>query len=196
MGRIGGRGVIYIAVGDKAASAYERSAASLPHGLSHKVIRIAGADNVTLSRELKTRLYELSPWEFTLYLDADTIPHGDICAGFEIIEDGWDVAIAPSDKQGVDCLWHIAEDERTTTFRELGRRPLQLQAGVIFFRRSAAVCGFFMAWRDEWERYRGQDQGAFLRALERAPVRVWLLGRPWNGGAVIAHRFGDLRQLL
>jgi hypothetical protein len=187
-------GVVYIAVGDKAEKLAERSADALPSWIGKHIIYIAGVGSAQMSRDLKTRLYDLSKWEYTLYLDADTIPYGDVSAGFEIVRSGWDMVITFSDKQGEDCLWHLESDERILTFRELGRVPLQLQAGVFFFRRSEAVKCFFSVWRSEWERFRGQDQGAFLRALERAPLRIWLLGRPWNGGAIIAHRYGEVTR--
>jgi hypothetical protein len=66
----------------------------------------------------------------------------------------------------------------------------QWQCGVMFVRRNERTERFFKAWHREWGRYGGEDQAAFVRALHRVPLRVWVLGRPWNGGAVIQHRFG------
>jgi len=48
--------------------------------------------------------------------------------------------------------------------------------------------------RAEWLRFRDQDQAALLRALAIAPVRAWLVGHPWNGGALVDHRFGACRR--
>jgi len=69
-------------------------------------------------------------------------------------------------------------------------RILSLQGGVFFFRKSPQAHAFFESWRQEWGRFGDQDQGAMLRAMALSPLRVWLLGRPWNGGAVIGHLFG------
>lgn len=169
--------------------------ANMP-GLKVKVIEAemeAATSDEQRSRMAKVRLDELSPFETTLYIDADTRPQADLSAGFEMIESGFDLAIAPSGNQGEDCLWHVNDKERRETIRELGYQPLQLQAGLFFFGRSERTRRFFEAWREEWERWRDQDQAAFLRALKREPVRIWLLGRPWNGGAMCQHWFGRCR---
>ncbi len=144
-------------------------------------------------RWAKVNLDRLSPYDLTLYIDADTRVRQDVSAAFELLADGWDVVVAHSAQQGDGWLWHVGEAERNVTAREIGLGGVQLQAGMIGFRKSDAVTRLFSAWRDEWERWQGQDQAALLRALYREPVRVWLLGRPWNGGAVIEHRFGAVR---
>ncbi len=153
-----------------------------------------GMISAQASRWAKVNLDNISPYERTLYLDADTRTQADLSAGFDMLEDGFDLVITPSSNQGEDCLWHVQEPERQQTIDELGYLPLQLQAGVFFFRKSTAVLTFFEAWREEWERYRDQDQAAFLRALKRCPLKMWLLGRPWNGGSLIDHRFGACRK--
>jgi len=148
----------------------------------------------SLGRWAKVNLDNLTPFEYTLYLDADTRVHGDISAGFDIIKDGWDIAMTPSTVQGSGILWHVDKAEREATFLELGQELVQLQGGVMFFRKSTAVSSFFEAWRYEWERWQGQDQGALLRALHQRPVRLWLLNNEWNGGALIEHRYGAARR--
>ncbi len=154
---------------------------------------IGFGDNGT-GRWAKLNLDQLSPYDPTLYLDADTRVHGDARAILSILGDGYDLAVAPSTKQGTEALWHIAEDEREATFAELGRDLLQLQGGVIAFRKTAEVHALFAAWREEWQRWRDQDQAALLRALYRCPVRLWLLSNEWNGGALIEHRYGAARR--
>lgn len=145
-------------------------------------------------RWAKINLDLLTPYDDTLYLDADTRIHGDISAGLRVLADGWDMAICPSTKQGTELLWHVDEAERKATFKELGHDLLQLQGGVIFFRKSPEVHALFQAWREEWQRWRDQDQAALLRALYRCPVRLWLLDNEWNGGSLIEHRYGAARR--
>lgn len=146
-------------------------------------------------RDIKTRLLDFIPidWNAVLYIDADTRVRLDPSVGFQILDDGWDMAIMPSAHQDLDAFWHIDYDERETTYDEIGYIPLQLQAGVMFVARNRQVERFFEAWYNEWTRFEDQDQAAFVRALQREPIKLWLLGKPFNGGAVISHHFGQAR---
>jgi hypothetical protein len=191
------RGVAYVAIGQKAkAEAAESILALRDHDdLPLAVIGTTDyVDPMQGSRWAKLNIDKLVPkeWEQIAYLDADTRPRESISTGFEILDDGWDMVIVPSDHQGDDLLWHIDEEEREATLAQTFL-PLQLQAGVFWFARNARTERLFSEWRKEWLRWKGQDQGAFLRALSRVPVRLWLLGFPWNGGAAIAHLFGRTR---
>jgi histidinol-phosphate/aromatic aminotransferase/cobyric acid decarboxylase-like protein len=86
---------------------------------------------------------------------------------------------------------HIKNEERELTFSELGTSDLlQLQAGVFFFHKSPAVLELFTAWREQWERFEDQDQAALLRALDKTPVKVWILSYLFNGGELVQHLFG------
>jgi len=197
-------GVCYIAYGLRARQETEQAIKYLRqhHDWPITVIgeRVNGAehrefeDPAGTGRWAKVNLDALSPYTDTLYLDADTRVHGEIGAGFHILADGFDVVLAPSTKQATDALWHIAEEEREATFAELGRDLLQLQGGVFWFRKSIETAALFAAWREEWQRWRDQDQAALLRALHRQLVRLWLLGNDWNGGVLIEHRYGAARR--
>jgi len=145
-------------------------------------------------RWAKVNLDSLSPYELTLYLDADTRVREDLSSGFELLADGWDVAIVPSECQGQRMLWHVGMEDKATTLDAWPCEPLQLQGGVFYFRKSAATATLFQIWREQWLMYEDQDQGALLRALAFSPVRVWLLGRPWNGGALVSHLFGRAKR--
>jgi hypothetical protein len=145
------------------------------------------------ARAAKISLYDLSPYDHTLYIDADTRIQGDISPGFRLLDAGYELVIVPSHSQGNDLLWHVDAAEREQTFLECGYSPLQLQAGVFWFRKTAAVKRLFANWRKEWLRYEGQDQAAFTRALHTSGVKLWLMGRPFNGGPVIQHHFGACR---
>ena len=59
--------------------------------------------------------------------------------------------------------------------------------------KNERTANLFDAWKREWMRYSGEDQAAFVRALYSAPVKIWLLGHPWNGGAAIGHNWGAMR---
>jgi hypothetical protein len=143
----------------------------------------------------KVNLDRLSPFDWTLYMDADTRAMSvEIGIGFDLLGDGWELVITPSANQGDDWLWHVGAEEREATESEYGARVVVLQGGVFWFRKCEAVTRLFEAWRAEWLRYRGQDQAALLRAVRQAPVKRWLLGRPFNGGSVVKHLFKWARR--
>ena len=196
------RGVVYIAYGWRAVKEAGYSIATLRrrNDLPVTVIgeRVQGAvhvefdDRQSMGRWAKCNLDRLSPYTFTLYLDADTRVHGDISAGCALLQ-SWDVAMAPSKVQGDGIMWHVGDEEREATWKELGHHLLQLQGGMMFWRKNERTRAFFQAWREEWERWKGQDQAALLRALHRTPLRLWLLSNEWNGGSLIEHRYGAAR---
>lgn len=191
------RGIIYVAYGEAA----RQEARLSMQGLSYPVTVVGDrpieeAGHIPFpnpgygARWAKLNVDLLSPYNPTGYIDADTRVYQPLDAGFEIIEDGWDFAIAPSMMQGEDWLWKCGE-ERERVIEECFFQPLSLQAGVFFFAKNERTGTFFQVWREMWQGK--QDQAALLRALYRVPIKVWLLGRPWNGGTIIQHRFGFAR---
>lgn len=208
------RGVVYVAYGRRAISAVKASVASLKRYNSFPVVVISdkinleipgaetvqfrslGGSNIQQSRNAKLRILSYVPeeWNSVLYLDADTEVQGKLTQGFKVLEKGWDLAIVPSAYQGRGLFQHIEDMERGYTVETLRNpEPLQLQAGVMFVRRSETTMTFFQNWRAEWRRFGSQDQAALLRALDKTPIRICLLGRNYNGGDLVAHHFGRAR---
>ena len=192
------QGVAYVAFGAQAEQEQEQAVASLQrvHSWPVEVVRNAplGLTDMQASRWAKTHLLDLVPFEQILYLDADTRVQGDLSAGFQVLDDGWDIALAFSENQGQDWLWHVGDEERNATRAAWGgMEPLQLQAGMMFVARNERTYELFAEWQRQWAQWKDQDQGALLRALRIKPVRVWLFGRPWNGGALVRHLFGRTR---
>jgi hypothetical protein len=202
------RGAVYVAYGDAARSEAAESIASLRE---HNDLPVFCISDVKLDAtvdgccigfpggkgarwaKLQAEAF-VQDWDQFVYIDADTRIRGDITAGFDILDDGWDIAMTPSANQDDDAFWHIGDDEMSATINEIGNPyPLQLQCGMMFVNRNERTMELYDAWREEWLRWRDQDQAAFIRALHQCPVRLWLLGRPWNGGAMIRHRFGAIR---
>lgn len=193
------RGVCIVAYGEKAQHESSQCLRTVRREKLNVFIQSASTllklTDAQKARYAKITLPEWSPFTDTLYLDADTRIHGDVGAGFEALDSGFDMVITPSSQQGEDLMWHIGEGERSETFNRYGAADiLQLQGGVLWFRKNDATQKFFNAWREEWMMYQKEDQAALLRAMKRAPLRVHLLGFPFNGGAVIAHRWGAIRQ--
>ena len=194
-------GVMYVAFGRKARNEAAQSIKSLRafHDWPVLVVgdkALGGArfrqyeNRGTPGRWAKVNLDKLTPWAWTLFLDADTRIHGDLGLGFRLLANGYDLVMVPSRPQHNDILRHLSERERKRTLDELPLDPLQLNTGVMWFGPGAAP--LFALWREEWERWRDKDQGALLRALYRHPVAVALLGQPFNDehGEVVEHRFG------
>lgn len=193
------RGVVMVVYGDAAEIALNRAALALSEVCPALPVtvhreRVPGYTDMQQSRHAKVTMLDWSPYQYTAYLDADTQVYQDISAGFEALENGFDLAITPSQNQGERMLWHCGERDKAETLTAVGAESLQLQAGVMFVARNARTRALFDGWRAEWEKYRDQDQGALLRALYQCPVKVWLLGQPWNGGAVCAHHWGSIRR--
>ena len=195
------QGALYVAVGRKAGFEARISIESLRMHSRLKVMvagdqKIDGAlfhpfENVGRpGRWAKVNLDKISPWDDTLFLDADTRIRKDVSLGFRLLDYGWDMVMVGSIPQGEDVLNHATSAEREITLMEIPLDPFQFNTGVMWFRKTTRVRRFFVAWRKEWQRWQDVDQGAFLRALNRRPIAIALLGRDYNGGRVIEHRFG------
>lgn len=188
-------GIVYVAYGAKAKSEAQLSIKSLRRFTDMPVTVI---DETVFNnpgpgaRWAKLNMDTLVNYDQVLYLDADTRINEDVTSGFELL-DNWDLAIAPSKNQGNEIFKHIQDsDEKQETLHEIGNWfPIQLQCGVMLFDRLRCA-KLFSEWRNQWQRWQGQDQAALLRALAIEPVRVWLLGKCWNSedGTIVQHLFG------
>lgn len=198
-------GVVYVALGKNAQEEVGKSIKTLRKNWSKRedvyVLEEplhsspVGASVGQQAHWAKTCADLWSPFDLTLLLDADTRIKGSLSVGFTTLRQGWDLVAVPSQARA-EVLWHLSHDDKEATFLGTGlSRPLMLNTGVLFFAATPRVKRFFEAWRLEWLRFKGWDQGAFLRALRRAPAAVWLLGSPFNsaGGEVIDHLFGRAR---
>jgi hypothetical protein len=196
-------GVVYVAYGQKAKQEAMESIKSLKQHNSLPVTvidesKFNGGDFMTDSQRArwgKLNIPELVDYDRVLYADADTRFGADITPGFDILDE-WDMAIVPSKNQGSALFAHIPNAvEKETTLTEIGNPwPLQMQCGLMFIHRERCA-GFFAEWKKSWLEYKDQDQAAFLRALHREPIRVWILGKPWNSdnGEIVSHLFGRCR---
>lgn len=211
---IASRGVCYIVLGAKAEAAAKMSIQALRRNHPELPIAVIASGVIRDSQNIyyvpappsfhglpaksarysKTLLPIWSPYDQTLYLDADTMPNGNIMAGFDALDAGFEFVIVPSKASGSEWQWHVGEPERQYTADALGYLGLELGGGVFYFRKTEAVQAFFEAWSREWLVYQGEDQCALLRALACHPLKLWLLGYPFNGGAAIGHRWGAVRE--
>jgi hypothetical protein len=141
---------------------------------------------------VKPFLHHYTPFDYNLYLDADTEVLGDISPGFEYL-DNYDVCITDSRRWFVEDLYKedkgdpaalaIAREERDFTIRHLGKPSNRLiNSGVFFFRKNERAGTLFDEWFKEWQRYPYWDeQLALLRAVRNCPkVKVLRLNAVWN----------------
>lgn len=178
-------------------------------------ITIIQPDKDIGGRIAKLRAYELAPqeWQSVLYVDADTEFISDVSFLFQLVDDGWEFVIC-KDAHLHDTIKDFQRRNNTAEFietlNELGTdESLQINGGVWAFRRCEATKRFFARWLEEWNVYKGRDQGALIRALYRDPLRVFWLGNEWNtlvtlkgheyppgikGSAGIVHRVGNARR--
>jgi len=211
-------GVVYVVYGDRAVKEARDSVKSIKGLHPSLPVVIVSDDDPGIketqfvyhedtdpgARAAKLATYELSPFERTLYLDADTVAISSLAGGFNLLQN-FDVALAidlTTAAQGVLAgMLTYTEEERSAT-REVLPTPhlTQYACGAIFFRKSDETAKLFQAWRAEWLRFRWRDQGAFLRALYRTPIRHVALPIEWNVSGrrrkamVIHHRWGTARR--
>lgn len=188
-------GIFIIAIGDKAQTVSKTLIASLNkfdilYHVHSKRLNNKLNDKQN-SRIAKTSIFELSPFDYTLYLDADTIVlNYEFNKLFQPLYDGFDLCISHSDKQD---FWHIGKDERESYISK-NYHPLQYQCGVFSFRRNKRVSEFFDIWKDEYLEYCDEDQLSFVRAFHKIPLKTFITSpKVFNNGNVIKHNFGLTR---
>jgi len=195
------RGVYYVAFGKPARKCAKQAMKSFRRFMPEDIeIALASEEPIGVedhhikcddvdvgARHAKTAMYDLTPsnWSYVMYLDADTeIISPDPKFLFKILQDGWDMVICTNPGK-----FHIArrmvrpdnKDECNKTFNKIGTQEvIQLNGGVLAFRRNERTRDFFHAWHKEWKKWGKRDQAALLRALWDHPVKLFVLNNRWN----------------
>ena len=150
-----------------------------------------------LAGRIKPLLYGISPWEQTLYVDADVFFQGKPERGFNLLDKGWEFVLSEHVRS---CLQDapFKKSESNDTADWLGTAlHIYHNSGMLFWRRSEAVEELMSLWSEEWLRYGDWDeQIALLRALFRSSA-LWLTV-PWtwnnnrkNKATFLYHRYGS-----
>jgi len=215
----GNAGIVYVVYGAPAIKEAKGSLASLRlfhPGLEALIIsdgdtgleaeHVYHADNDVGARGAKLAVYNLSPFDKTLYLDADTVVIGPLNWGFRLL-DSFDlivaIDIAEMAKDGAlhpNSFGYTQEERSMTTYLLPTTRATQFACGMLFFRKSDDTKTLFDMWQDEWRKWRSRDQAAFLRALCKNPTRMLAVPSEWNVSGstrearVIHHRWGAARR--
>ena len=161
---------------------------------------------------VKPMLQPISPFDYTLYLDADTIIRKDIMPGFWFLKDH-DIAAVHCDphpeyrmgalkkhiEQPIFNIPYYRDTRRELDFTisVVGEKTPIVNSGVIFFRKSYETSFFFAKWYLEWLRFEGwEEQLAFLRAEHGTPgLKIGKLPMEWNHkhilhNTIIWHKMG------
>lgn len=190
------RGIYCVAFGDPARRCAQRMIASVRRWMPGVPVALCsdrplGPEDVLVKRRdadiggryAKIGMYELSPqeWDPVLYLDADTELVADIGFLFELIEDGWQMAITKAIVREIRHYPFVSQQQRTRTRAALGTlQVIQYSSGVIAFGRDEETARLFRRWRREWQPAERRDQSALMRAIYRNPIRIYTLGYEWN----------------
>ena len=155
------RGAIYVYWGDRIEPELKRSIASIEQlNYAYKAFRLEDYSNLND----KSKMFDLSPYETSLYLDTDTVVLQDLEFGFEMAErHGMAVCLAP-----FYCAsrWGIEDIPEYNT-------------GVIFFKKTAAVKSVFDRWQQIAHHY-PNDQAGFAKAIYDLGFNPFVLPMNYN----------------
>lgn len=212
------KGLLYMVFGEKSIEAAARSIASLRKFNTDLPIATVGTKQIPgtqfipwkghtpfvdnkedpthkfFAGYVKPYIYDLTPFERTLYIDADTTFHRDPLIGFDFL-DKYDFAIAEQYP-----LWSIKTILTHNVFPTFSikctkiilrdilayhkREPNLINSGVIFFKKTPGVAKLFKEWGEEWLRFIAWDeQLPLLRVMmkhEKKDVKILKLDDIWN----------------
>jgi hypothetical protein len=177
------RGVLYLVWG-KLDQLLQRSIASLKEvhpDLPYHVERLSDESSYLD----KVRMCELSPFDTTAYLDADTVVIGNL-----------DFAFEKAEQHGVACCINEAPWARRYTESGLKGDAVEYNAGVVFFDKTHPKCQtFFSAWSgcanaidssslfntgEGLKRQPCNDQAGMAKAFEDTGIAPYVLPLNWN----------------
>ncbi len=198
------QGALYVAYGGAARAQARESIQTLKRHMRSLPVAVVsdtpleGADHRILhvevdrgARTQKTRMYSLSPYRQTCFLDADTRVLSDPKPGFNLLQYA-DLVLAQDPVRIFNqTRWrYLNQTEVQATNAETnGGELCYYNSGVIFFRRSDPAKALFQAWHNEWQRWHTQDQPALLRAMYWHPARIATMRAPWNTHVQTAAKF-------
>jgi len=215
-------GIVYVAYGDKAVKQVERNVQEL-HKLGEWPVAVVSDQEVRgvqtvlyqgdfwgtpregqhagrrifLPGRVKPKLYELSPFECTLYLDSDTQVIQSPQPLFGLL-DKWEFVAAIGQGWGGllrNTQFSPLELEKTVKLWGTGRLHY-INTGVLAWRKCDNCRELFERWGQEYDGFGGWDeQLPLLRALYHVPVLYTMLPTAWNSrlrrGAYIYHPTGN-----
>jgi hypothetical protein len=190
------RGVLYIVWGDKIEPQLKRSKESLRRFYPDMPIHVVRGQNLPQrSLQQKTAMGSLTPFESTLFLDADTVVMGNLNYAFERAEE-----------YGLACA--LCECPWARRYGPAEGDNLEYNTGVIFFtakaqpvfdawRQLAPACPATSVWQTTDGSLRGldfEDQASFARAVRASGWNPFILPLNYNFRPLFySHVFAPLK---
>lgn len=160
-------GVLYYVWGDQCRDELARSRQSVER-LGYPV-HIAEGDPVHALGQ-KSRMYDLTPFDVTAFMDTDTVALADLEFGFEMAErHGLAICI----NEAADASVHYPEEKFPPGL-------IEYNTGVIFFKRDPAVERVFRRWAELTPVRPRNDQPGFARAVYETRFNPFVLPLTWN----------------
>ena len=133
-----------------------------------------------MAGRIKPLLAELTPFDRTLYVDADTAFRTSPSVGFNLLDKA-DVALAETETRSI-LDTYSSRTESDYTCKLFGNSMmLYHNSGMIFWKRNDKTDRLFELWSEEWNRFQNWDeQVALLRALILSDVLFINLPFTWN----------------
>lgn len=135
--------------------------------------------NAFASRDVKTRLFNLSPFTETLYLDADILPCDSVSELWKYL-DRAPLAMVNDRLPQVEMCDHISLEEKDYTLQQIPPNSAQFNSGVMLWRKNETTQNLFTEWQKEWRIFQKQDQLALVRAIHRCQISVASLPQTYN----------------
>ena len=178
------RGVIYIVWGQQPRKALERSISSLSKVHPELPIKVFEVDDLKgpMSLLQKSKMSDLSPFDETLYLDADTVI-------FDRLDFGFEKAV----QFGISCS--VCENPWAKRYKlSISGDVVEYNTGVLFFTK--AVKELFGRWKElsnsadssivyvdldgRFCKMPHNDQASFSLAVEQLQINPFVLPLNWN----------------
>jgi hypothetical protein len=131
------------------------------------------------SRDLKTHLGHISPYQETLYLDADILPIRPLTNIWDYLAQGDMAMVRDRQPTLADCD-HIAIAEKAYTLSRLPSHTPQYNSGVMLWRHSSTSQALFNHWQREWQMFQQHDQLALVRAIDAVGMNIVQLPVNYN----------------
>lgn len=129
------RGILYLTWGDAIQPSLERSIASVKHWHPELPVHVERLQDGSTLLD-KAVMYDRSPFDETLFLDADTVVMGDLRFGFE-----------QAAKHGLaGCICECPWARRFDGLQHSGD-IVEYNTGVLFFTKNHAVASLFDSWK-------------------------------------------------
>ena len=132
-----------------------------------------------VSRNLKTQLAKMTPYQETLYIDSDMLPLKSIAPIWDYLSEA-DFAMAHDEMTTITQCDHIAKVEIDYTMGILPGSTLQFNSGLMLWRDNAETQTLFEQWQQEWQHFKKHDQLAMVRALATTQLNVAQLPVNYN----------------